>query len=75
MKSDIQLQALVVSLNPYRIPDGAPRGLPLEAAPGTFCQSGRITSYLFNRDLLNKLDYQIKNFLKVCNFRRIKIQW
>lgn len=65
LKSGLQLQAIVVSLDRYRIPEGAPRGLPLEAAPGTFCQSARITSYLFNRDLINKLNHQLQNFLKV----------
>ena len=68
MKSGIHLQAIVVSLDRYRIPEGAPRGLPLEAAPGTFCQIARTTSYLFNRDIIKKLNHQLQNFLKVCIF-------
>ncbi len=44
------------------MPDGAPRGLQIEAAPGTFCYDRRMTSYLFNRELIKKINIQLQIF-------------
>ena len=64
-KSIITLQALVVSMDANQIPDGAVRGLVLEAPPGTIGgNSENTTSYMFNKSLIKKTNLELRQFMK-----------
>ena len=65
-KGYVHLQALVVSLDPDDIPDGATRGLILSSGPGTFgIKENESTSYMFNKSNIEKANIEMVKFLKV----------
>ena len=62
----IHLQAIVVSLDPDKIPDGAPRGQVMMSGPGTLgIAEPDSTSYLFSSSLKEKLNSDVEKFMKV----------
>jgi len=64
-KGYVHLQALVVSLDPDDIPDGATRGLILSSGPGTFgIKENESTSYMFNKSNIEKANIEMVKFLK-----------
>lgn len=66
-RSHLELQAIVVSLDPNCIPDSAPRPTMLQNGSGVFGISGGPTWYFFQRSLHRNLNIVLTVYLKLYN--------